>query len=42
MPLAGTVRCNDRAGPANTVARVMIDGRRAFLLYESGTVLRLG
>jgi hypothetical protein len=41
MPLAGAVRCADRAGPPNTVARVVIDGARAFILHESGAVLRL-
>ncbi|MBL6077042.1 hypothetical protein JMJ56_03425 [Belnapia sp. T18] len=41
MPLAGAVRCADRAGPPNTVARVVIDGPRAYLLHESGAVLRL-
>ncbi len=40
-PLAGTVRCADRAGPPSTVARVVLDGARAFLLHESGAVLHL-
>ena len=40
-PLAGSVRCAEADGPANTVARVVIDGPRAYLLHESGAVLHL-
>lgn len=40
-PLAGTVRCVDPSGTPNTVARIVIDGASAFLLHESGAVLRL-
>jgi hypothetical protein len=40
-PLAGEVRCQQPSGPPNVVARIVIDGQRAFLLHESGAVLRL-
>lgn len=40
-PLAGAIGCAEASGPANTVARVVIDGTRAYLLHESGAVLRL-
>jgi hypothetical protein len=40
-PLAGLIRCADRAGPPNTIARVVIDGTNAFVLHESGAILHL-
>lgn len=40
-PLAGLVRCAESAGPPNVVARVVIDGARAYLLHESGAVVVL-
>ena len=40
-PLAGLVRCRDVSGTPNVVARIVIDGQRAFLLHESGAVLNL-
>ncbi len=40
-PLAGQVRCRLPSGPPNVVARIVIDGKRAFLLHETGAVLML-
>lgn len=40
-PLAGQVRCAEAHGPPNVVARIVIDGRSAFLIHETGAVLKL-
>lgn len=40
-PLAGLVRCAQPVGPPNVVARLVIDGHRAYLLHESGAIVEL-
>jgi hypothetical protein len=40
-PVAGRIQCAQPSEPPNTVARVVLDGPRGFLLHESGAVLRL-
>jgi hypothetical protein len=42
FPWVGAVACSPPQGhPGNVVARMVIDGDRAYLLHESGAVISL-